>query len=61
LGEAGRVERDEMFRTFNMGVGMSVLVAPRNAQAVIDAASAAGVDAWRMGRLAPGSGRVVLT
>ena len=61
LGEAGRVERDEMFRTFNMGVGMSVLVAPRDAQAVIDAASAAGVDAWRMGRLAPGSGRVVLT
>jgi phosphoribosylaminoimidazole (AIR) synthetase len=40
---------------------MTVLVAPDDAQAVIAAAAAAGVDAWRMGRLVPGSGRVVLT
>jgi phosphoribosylformylglycinamidine cyclo-ligase len=61
LGDAGHVPRDEMFRTFNMGVGLVALVAPAHADAVLAAASAASVPAWRLGRLAAGSGRVILT
>jgi phosphoribosylformylglycinamidine cyclo-ligase len=60
LGEAGAVPRDELFRTFNMGVGMTVITAPADAGAVIASARAAGVDAWPLGAVTPGSGRVLL-
>jgi len=60
LQEAGDVPRDEMFRTFNMGVGMTVIAAADHAAAVIASAEAAGVPAWHLGRIRPGTGRVVL-
>jgi phosphoribosylformylglycinamidine cyclo-ligase len=60
LGEAGGVPREELFRTFNMGVGMCVLCDPSAADAVIASARAAGVPAWAMGHVAPGTGRVLL-
>jgi phosphoribosylformylglycinamidine cyclo-ligase len=61
LGEAGGVARDELFRAFNMGVGMVVAMAEQDAEAVRQAATAAGVPAWVLGHLAPGAGRVLLT
>ncbi|MGZ8376267.1 MAG: phosphoribosylformylglycinamidine cyclo-ligase [Gemmatirosa sp.] len=61
LGDAGHVPRDELFRTFNMGVGLVALVAPDHADAVLAAASAASVPAWRLGHVAKGGGRVILT
>ena len=60
LQRAGTVPRDEMFRTFNMGVGMVVITDARSADAVISSARAAGVDAWKSGRVVRGSGNVVL-
>ena len=61
LQDAGGVETSEMFRAFNMGVGMVVIVAPDDVGAVIDNAAAVGVRAWTLGRVAPGVGRVLLT
>jgi phosphoribosylformylglycinamidine cyclo-ligase len=58
LGAAGAVPRDEMLRTFNMGVGMCAVVEAADADRVIAAARAAGVPAWVMGHTAPGSGHV---
>ena len=60
LQRAGGVSRDEMFRTFNMGVGMVVITDARSADAVISSARAAGVDAWLAGRVVRGSGSVIL-
>ena len=60
LERAGGVARDEMFRTFNMGVGMAVIVADEHADEVIAEATARGVHAWPLGRVREGSGRVVL-
>jgi phosphoribosylformylglycinamidine cyclo-ligase len=60
LQRAGGVSRDEMFRTFNMGVGMVVITDPRSAEAVMSSARAAGVNAWLVGRLGRGTGRVIL-
>lgn len=34
IGEAGKVDREEMFRVFNMGVGMVLVVPPKEAAAV---------------------------
>ena len=60
LERAGGVPRDDMFRTFNMGVGLCALVDPADADAVIAAASGAGVPAWLLGHVGSGSGRVIL-
>ncbi len=61
LQEAGAVEPAEMYRTFNMGVGMVVICAPADVKAVLSAASAAGVAGWKLGSLKPGSGVVILS
>ncbi|HEX8851429.1 MAG TPA: phosphoribosylformylglycinamidine cyclo-ligase [Gemmatimonadaceae bacterium] len=61
LARAGGVERSEMFRAFNMGVGMVVITDESAAERVIASAGAAGVPAWPMGRIVNGAGRVVLT
>jgi phosphoribosylformylglycinamidine cyclo-ligase len=60
LQRAGDVPRDEMFRTFNMGVGMAVIVAPEHVGDVLAAATADGVPAWPLGTVRAGSGGVVL-
>ncbi|MGA7989276.1 MAG: phosphoribosylformylglycinamidine cyclo-ligase [Candidatus Dormiibacterota bacterium] len=58
IQEAGAVHLEEMWRTFNMGVGMVVIV-PAGAPP-IDAA--AGIPVWRIGEVVPQTGprRVVL-
>jgi phosphoribosylformylglycinamidine cyclo-ligase len=58
---AGAVEPAEMYRTFNMGVGMVVICAPSDVKAVLSAASAAGGAGWKIGSLRPGSGAVILS
>ncbi len=60
LERAGAVERDEMFRAFNMGVGMVVIADPSSADRVCASAMAAGVAAWPMGHVVAGAGRVIL-
>ena len=61
LQGAGAVEPAEMYRTFNMGVGMVVICAPADVKGVLSAASAAGVAGWKLGSLKPGSGVVILS
>jgi phosphoribosylformylglycinamidine cyclo-ligase len=60
LESAGGVPRADMLRTFNMGVGMCAVVDPADADAVLEAAAAAGVPAWMLGHVGPGTGRVIL-
>ena len=60
LERAGAVPRAEMYRAFNMGVGMVVIVGSDDADAVISSAERAGVPASRLGRVVPGEGRVII-
>lgn len=60
LERAGGVDRYEMYRTFNMGVGMVVITAESHAAEVIAAAGAQHVPAWRLGSIQRGSGQVIL-
>jgi phosphoribosylformylglycinamidine cyclo-ligase len=61
LQKAGAVAALEMYRTFNMGVGMVVICTPSDADAVMSAASAAGSSGWVLGSLRSGSGAVILS
>ncbi|MHB0963056.1 MAG: phosphoribosylformylglycinamidine cyclo-ligase [Gemmatimonadaceae bacterium] len=61
LGETGGVARDEMFRAFNMGVGMVVITDAAGAAQVRASATAAGAESWMLGEVVEGTGRVILS
>jgi phosphoribosylformylglycinamidine cyclo-ligase len=57
LQQAGGVPIADMYRSFNMGLGMVVIVSPSDAEAVMASVAAAGCEGWRVGRVVRGSGR----
>ncbi len=56
LGRAGGVERDEMYRVFNMGMGMILVVPPGEVDGVVAALTAAGETVPVLGEVVRGSG-----
>ena len=58
LAQAGGVAEAEMLRTFNCGVGMVVIAAAEDADAVTQALSAAGETAFPLGEIVEGDGEV---
>ena len=50
---------DEAYKTFNMGVGMSVICAPEDVNGIKDALAAEGLTSFVMGECVEGSGQVV--
>jgi len=60
LQSAGGVGSAEMFRTFNMGVGMVIACLPETVSDIMASATAAGTASWLLGRIVPGTGAVHL-
>jgi len=60
LQRAGAIPMAEMYRTFNMGVGMVVITNSANVDAVKRSAADAGISAWTLGRVVRGFGQVLL-
>src|SRR5262245_60557685 len=58
LQQRGAIARDEMFRAFNMGVGLVIVCAAKDADRVL---SAAGADAFRLGAIVAGARTVRYT
>jgi phosphoribosylformylglycinamidine cyclo-ligase len=56
LQRLGEVEDDEMFRVFNMGVGMCLVVSEYYADSVIQQLASQGYESWRIGRTVEGAG-----
>jgi phosphoribosylformylglycinamidine cyclo-ligase len=50
------VERSEMRRVFNGGIGFAAVVSPAEAAEAIEACHAAGCEAWQVGEIVPGEG-----
>ena len=57
--EGGIPERD-MFNTFNMGVGMSAVVAQEDADRALEILRANGEDAYIIGEIAAGDDKIIL-
>jgi len=55
---AGDVPDDEMTHVFNLGLGMLVIVPAEDRFATLDAVRAAGHEAWPVGAITEGRGRV---
>ena len=58
--EQGNIPEREMFNTFNMGVGMSVVVAKEDAEKAIEILKANGEDAYIMGEIIASEEGVVI-
>lgn len=56
LRDKGGVDPTELYQVFNMGIGMTVTVAPDSADAVLKAIRKSGINAWFIGEIVPGSG-----
>ena len=56
IQKRGNISEHDMFNTFNMGVGMSVVVARADAVRAIDVLKANGVDAYIIGKIVRGDG-----
>jgi phosphoribosylformylglycinamidine cyclo-ligase len=61
IQSAGDVSDDEMTHVFNLGLGMLAVVAPEDRFATLDAVHAAGHEAWIVGEVSEGRGRVSIT
>lgn len=53
----GGIEDDEMYRVFNMGIGLVLVVSAYYADKMIRLLAKNGCPAWRIGRVVPGSGQ----
>ena len=51
LQNQGNIESEEMFRTFNCGVGMVVCVAEKDRDAAIQCLKSSGETAWQIGKI----------
>lgn len=60
LAEKGNIPERDMFNTFNMGVGMGVVVAKADAEKALEILKANGEDAYIMGEIIPSEEGVVI-
>ena len=60
LQSRGPVEEDEMYRVFNMGIGYVLIVAEDFARSMSETLTRHGEQVYQIGRIAAGSGKVVL-
>ena len=60
LQEKGNIPERDMFNTFNMGVGMILIVSKETADAALNALNAAGEDAYIIGEIDRGEDKLCL-
>jgi phosphoribosylformylglycinamidine cyclo-ligase len=60
IEDLGSIDQDEMYRVFNMGIGMVLVIAPDDLYRCIDAVRAAGHEAYSIGIVREGTGQVHL-
>ena len=60
IAQTGGITERDMFNTFNMGVGMSIVVAPEDEQTALSILHDQGEEAYRIGTIQAGEERIVL-
>ena len=61
LAHAGNIAEHEMYRTFNMGIGMVLCVAPADAERMLAWLKRADEPAWRIGEVRAGGAGVTIS
>ena len=60
IAKRGGISERDMFNTFNMGVGMSVVVAPEDVERAIEILKANGEDAYVIGSIIESDEKIIL-
>ncbi len=60
LQKTGNISEHDMFNTFNMGVGMSIVVSEADKDKALEVLKANGEDAYVIGKITKGEERVVI-
>ena len=60
IAKTGNIPERDMFNTFNMGVGMSIVVAKEDAEKAIEVLKANGEDAYIIGEIVKSEDKVVI-
>ena len=60
LQKSGNIPERDMFNTYNMGVGMAVIVAAADADKALEVLKANGEDAYVIGRIIKGGDKIVI-
>lgn len=60
IAKTGNIPERDMFNTFNMGVGMSIVVAKEDAEKALEVLKANGEDAYIIGEIIAGEDKVVI-
>jgi phosphoribosylformylglycinamidine cyclo-ligase len=58
MQEIGNVSESDMYRTFNMGVGMVIVCGEEKAEAIRDSLAALEMKCYKIGRVSEGGGDV---
>lgn len=56
MSRLGRIEREEMYRVFNMGIGLILVVPPHAVSDVLARAAALGDRGWQIGEIVSSTG-----
>ncbi len=60
LQRLGGIAEEEMYRTFNMGVGMVVIVRKEEAEGILEVARALGEEAYLIGEIIQGDAGIII-
>ena len=60
IAEKGGISERDMFNTYNMGVGMSVIVPAAQADRALEILKAGGEDAYVIGEIVEGEEKIVI-
>ena len=60
IAKTGNISERDMFNTFNMGVGMSVVVAKEDAERALEILHAAGEDAYILGKVIAADEKIII-
>ncbi len=60
IAEKGGISERDMFNTFNMGVGMSIVVSPKDAECALEILRANGEDAYIFGEIIESKEKIII-
>ena len=58
--ELGNIDKEEMFRVFNMGIGMVIIIPPEQFNKIKNIAEEMGEDIYNIGTITAGDGSVII-
>ena len=60
IAKTGNIPERDMFNTYNMGVGMSIVVPKAEAETALEILKAQGEDAYIIGSIEPGDEKIII-